>query len=126
MVALKCSTCPLEEDHHCRGELARRLCELVNPVHPAYDPAYRVLLNVPASEMPSFAQQAGNALAAAGRAVGAALAGEPVIASTELQERRWAICLACEHLENEKCKLCGCHMRLKSALAQERCPIAKW
>lgn len=74
----------------------------------------------------SLIQQASGALGAIGRAIGAAVTGEPVMMSQEEQERRWAICLACEHLDGEQCKICGCHMPIKTWGAQEHCPIDKW
>ncbi len=88
---------------------------------------FRALLVKQASELPPLIQQAGTLAGAVGRAAGAVLTGQPVIASGEQQATRWAICLACEHLEGEsRCRICGCYMKAKTAMAQERCPIAKW
>lgn len=40
---MRCPHCPISGP--CRGENAARLCELVDPTHPAYNPAYlRVLV----------------------------------------------------------------------------------
>jgi hypothetical protein len=49
-------------------------------------------------------------------------------AATEEQERRIAICLACEHLDqnNGACRQCGCPARRKSSWALESCPLEKW
>ncbi len=86
------------------------------------------LAEAPPESYPSLLSQARNALGALGRVVGAALAGEPIRVSPEEHGRRWAICVACENLTGDKCKLCGCHMKAKTALAQERCPLdpPKW
>ncbi|WP_373651623.1 hypothetical protein [Schlesneria sp. DSM 10557] len=47
-------------------------------------------------------------------------------------QQRLSICEACEHRENEHCKLCGCKCELKNHLmnklahAGSVCPIGKW
>ena len=41
---VRCSRCPLEPGLPCAGRGVRRLCELVDPAHPAYNPAYLTLL----------------------------------------------------------------------------------
>ncbi len=87
---------------------------------------YRASLVRQASDLPPLIQQASNAIEAVGRAVGAALTGQPVLAATHVADRRWAICAACPELEGDRCRVCGCHMRAKSALSQEACPIGKW
>jgi hypothetical protein len=48
--------------------------------------------------------------------------------AAELKESRLAICRTCEHFKPklEKCRLCGCFMRLKTELENARCPIEKW
>lgn len=35
-----CSACPVATWLHCVGEDAPRICDLVNPVHPAHVPGY--------------------------------------------------------------------------------------
>ena len=79
-------------------------------------------------EMPSITRMAGNALAAAGRVVKAVATGEQVRVSPNERDRRWALCLACPNLVNDRCKLCGCHFLAKIELATERCPLdpPKW
>lgn len=46
----------------------------------------------------------------------------------ELIESRLAICNTCEwfHKNLQKCRKCGCFMKLKSTLRQASCPIGKW
>jgi hypothetical protein len=49
-------------------------------------------------------------------------------ASDALIESRLKICQACEHFKanGSRCKLCHCFMKLKTELADARCPIGKW
>jgi hypothetical protein len=42
------------------------------------------------------------------------------------RESRLAICRACEQFEADHCKLCGCYMPAKAALATACCPAGKW
>jgi hypothetical protein len=37
---MRCDHCPLATDLACPGEGARRLCDLIDPAHPAYQPGY--------------------------------------------------------------------------------------
>ena len=42
-------------------------------------------------------------------------------------EGRWAICQACPELTNaNRCKQCGCFMKLKTKIKAAKCPIDKW
>ena len=83
-------------------------------------------------EMPPMTEMAKNAAAAFGRAVSAAVSGEPVARSEEEQEKFLAICTGtettpkCEKYEDGRCSICGCFARLKTKLATEHCPIGKW
>lgn len=38
------------------------------------------------------------------------------------------VCSTCDQFDNGKCKACGCHLKLKIALATTRCPLdpPKW
>lgn len=75
---------------------------------------------------PSAIQKARNALRASGRVIKATAKGEKITISKEEQERRMAICVACEHFNGKTCDLCGCVARWKTKLATESCPIGKW
>ena len=46
----------------------------------------------------------------------------------ELEQKREAICLECEHYmaRQEKCLECGCYMPLKRKIKKQNCPIGKW
>ena len=40
---------------------------------------------------------------------------------------RWAICQACpERTDANRCKQCGCFMKLKTKIKAAKCPIGKW
>jgi DNA gyrase inhibitor GyrI len=40
---------------------------------------------------------------------------------------RWAICQTCPELTpNNRCKQCGCFMKLKTKVKAAKCPIGKW
>lgn len=51
----------------------------------------------------------------------------PVI-SKEAIERRMEICKTCDKFEpiQERCKQCGCFMRVKTALRTTSCPLNFW
>jgi hypothetical protein len=46
----------------------------------------------------------------------------------ELRESRLKICRECEFFKpaSQKCKKCGCFMKLKVTLEHAKCPIGKW
>jgi hypothetical protein len=48
--------------------------------------------------------------------------------SEELSNERLEICRGCEwyKAKSNQCKKCGCFMKLKTTLAEARCPIGKW
>ena len=41
---------------------------------------------------------------------------------------RLKICIVCEHYDEskQKCKKCGCNMKIKTAIPLTKCPIGKW
>lgn len=48
-------------------------------------------------------------------------------ASKEKQEKRWSICKGCPELKkSNRCKKCGCFMKVKTKLNTSSCPINKW
>ena len=49
-------------------------------------------------------------------------------ASQETIDQRLEICRSCEFFKHgsQRCKKCGCFMKLKTELEQARCPIGKW
>tara|TARA_R100000458_G_C8237875_1_gene217694 strand:+ start:362 stop:547 length:186 start_codon:yes stop_codon:yes gene_type:complete len=47
--------------------------------------------------------------------------------SKEDRDKRWDICKDCPELtKRNRCKQCGCFMKIKIRLNQTRCPIDKW
>lgn len=58
-------------------------------------------------------------------------AGMPMASDAEIA-RRHDICLACEHLQDNACSLCGCAVARergyvsKLAWADQECPAGKW
>jgi hypothetical protein len=82
----------------------------------------------PKLEYPSLLQQAANAAVAVGSVVASAVRGEPVSVPQEEQDRRLAICHACEFWDaaQGRCSKCGCFGAWKTWLASQQCPIAKW
>jgi Family of unknown function (DUF6171) len=79
-------------------------------------------------QYPSLAQQAKNAAVAAGSVIASIVRREPVAVSQEEQDRRLAICHACEFWDaaQGRCSKCGCFGAWKTWLASQRCPIEKW
>lgn len=110
-----------------KHERYRDLCADDWPDHEAYRAEMIRMVSEPPS-FPPMRTQAGKALVAAIRSAHAFLVSEPVRVLVKEQERRWSICLACEYLDGGRCRICGCHMRAKTHLALERCPLdpPKW
>ena len=73
---------------------------------------------------PSLFRQATNAAQAVGSAIVSAVRGEPVMVPSEEQDRRLAICHACDKFDPKqgRCRLCGCFANLKARIASEHCP----
>ena len=46
----------------------------------------------------------------------------------EIAKSRLEICKTCEYFrpKTETCRKCGCFMKLKTTLANAKCPIEKW
>jgi hypothetical protein len=109
-----------------------RFRTLLDPASPDYQPGYRatarIILGQHDAQPATLAAQAGNAVAAAGRIVGAAFAGRQIRVSNDEYLRRLAICRTCEYFERERCKICGCVASWKTRLATEHCPLSppKW
>jgi len=67
----------------------------------------------------------------ASAAVSHVAAGMPMASDAEII-RRHDICLTCEHLMNDACKLCGCPVSRvygylsKLSWADQECPAGKW
>jgi len=106
-----------------------RYRDLVDPTHPDYQPAYWQHIYRAAGverpkQYPPLLEQAGNALAAAGRAIASGL---QLVDDAE-HARRLAICEGCEHYDGDRhrCRKCGCWSNLKAKLASEKCPMEKW
>jgi len=48
------------------------------------------------------------------------------LVSDEIDER-WIICQACPELTSgNRCRQCGCFMKLKTKLKAAKCPLDKW
>jgi hypothetical protein len=91
--------------------------------------------------LPSVGTMASNALHAALRAAGAAVAGEPVLASPEVQAARLGVCRDAAGLapdqtvdghcdrwrpSDARCSECGCYTNLARKLATKDCPLSRW
>ncbi len=75
-------------------------------------------------QYPSLFQQAANLAHAVGSVVASAVRGAPITVPQEEQDRRMAICHACEFWDaaQERCSKCGCFGQWKTWLASQRCP----
>ena len=47
---------------------------------------------------------------------------------SDVADKRLEVCKSCEFFlpRSERCKLCGCFMRLKTTLELARCPMGYW
>lgn len=90
------------------------------------DAVYQDLRKKYSPRLPSLSTQARNAVGAVGRIARAAIQQKKIRVSDEEQQRRMAICATCEFYTGSTCKKCGCHIRFKTKLTTEHCPIGKW
>ena len=53
---------------------------------------------------------------------------DPTAAPRAVMNERLQTCEQCDHYlpMSGQCDLCGCFMKLKTAMANSRCPIDKW
>ncbi|HOO27106.1 MAG TPA: DUF6171 family protein [Lachnospiraceae bacterium] len=45
---------------------------------------------------------------------------------SKVYEKRLAVCGTCRYLKDDFCGACGCFVKLKAAIAVNRCPYEKW
>ena len=45
---------------------------------------------------------------------------------TEESKARLAICESCDQWTGHACKICGCFVKLKVKIPEEKCPAGKW
>ncbi len=81
-------------------------------------------------EYPSLFQQATNVAKAVGTVMASAIRGEAITVPQEEQDRRLAICHACEFWDpaQARCSKCGCFGQWKTWLASQKFPLdpPKW
>jgi len=44
----------------------------------------------------------------------------------QVRDERLDHCRRCAHFQGGMCKVCGCYLAAKAALASESCPIGRW
>ena len=50
-----------------------------------------------------------------------------ILHDKDIITRRWDICMDCEFLHKQnRCKKCGCFMKVKTKISIASCPIRKW
>ena len=54
--------------------------------------------------------------------------GDDIFVDEELAKMRWNICEKCDFLDknSNRCKACGCFMKVKCHLKHTNCPEKKW
>lgn len=50
---------------------------------------------------------------------------DKLLCSKEDGDKRFAICVECEHFNGVRCRLCGCNMELKTRLRKAKCADKK-
>lgn len=105
----RCGHCPLGGDPgRCPGESSRIVCEAADPRSPKHQPT---LIDQLRSFMKAVVQHVA--------------AGVPQ-ATVEETAARLAICRACNHYDDGRCRKCGCGLEVKASWAEQACPIGKW
>ena len=53
---------------------------------------------------------------------------DPTVAPRAVHLERMGVCEACDRYNEDSgtCEICGCFMKLKTTMANLRCPIDKW
>jgi len=53
---------------------------------------------------------------------------DPTIAPRRVANERMSICEQCDHFKpmTGQCEICQCYMKLKTTMANMRCPLDKW
>jgi hypothetical protein len=49
-----------------------------------------------------------------------------ILAASDQQKERFAVCKSCDKYFFGVCKYCGCVLRGKTILKHQTCPIGKW
>jgi hypothetical protein len=77
---------------------------------------------------PALMQMATDLAGAAGRAVAAAVTGQPVMADKRTIAHRKRTCEGCPYYRDleKRCAACGCFTIAKAAIAGSTCPKGKW
>jgi len=77
---------------------------------------------------PSYKQMAKNLGGSIVKNTKAALKGEAIKANKSTKEDRLATCEGCVHYHapDDRCKVCGCLIKIKASLQAESCPVNKW
>lgn len=107
-----------------------RICELIDRGGPHYQESYRRLFHPEefGGEAPSLLRKAANL---AGAVASHVMSGMHKVDEATHAERL-AKCGACPggfwRPSDETCQhpTCGCHMRVKTWMAEQRCPIGEW
>jgi hypothetical protein len=83
------------------------------------DPAH-----APPAEFPPLTEQAANLAGAVVRSIASGLKRR----TPEQQAEIMAICRECPEFSSGRCRICGCRLKVKIALASESCPLdpPKW
>lgn len=76
--------------------------------------------------MPKIKEQIKNVALSLADAAAYALQNGKIKAADHEIEKRIKTCQACQHLDANRCSVCGCFISLKTGIASERCPIKKW
>jgi len=88
------------------------------------------LVFIQESSQPSTMEQLNNARIAATKALKELIETGIALAPNELVSHRRSICSTCpfktQWLFMDKCSKCGCHIKSKTKLITEACPIDKW
>lgn len=133
-----CESCPFKgrpETCHALAAGVARYCALIAGGRADYrelvirkteaDPEGRATAaDRPPPSFPPLAAQAANLAKAAARFVASGMERT----TEEERDRRLAICRGCENFADGRCRLCGCSLPHKVAMASEHCPLdpPKW
>lgn len=142
----KCKNCPVTCNKPCVAQLvnATDLCDKVNPDHPSFKEAYKVIIDDKACGTQNYKptaiasqskdqvkpQSFWQAAKGFGKTVSNYVRSGFKHVDEEEYNKRFNTCQQCEHFDKakEQCGICHCMMRFKCKLAAARCPLnpPKW
>ncbi len=62
------------------------------------------------------------------KGISKSILGIDIVNNQDLIDKRLSVCLQCDRMDkkNNRCLECGCFLKYKITLVDEKCPLGKW